>query len=283
MNTTGLRRGKPQSSAGGPGARKAAAKAGQRGAGTRPAGEKPKPAALAREAARLLAAAGDPAAARQLRTYFKSHEDIRAFGVKTARFREIAADLHAQVRGTWRLRDAVAFADVCLARREYEIKSAGIAMLARFEKEYEACLLHRLQRWIAAGYLDNWASVDSTAGNVVTPLLERFPALVPELMGWSASRTMWLRRMSVVPLVPFARHGKCLDEAYRVVESLLGDPEDLMHKATGWLLREAGKTDAARLEKFLLRHGPAVPRTTLRYAIERFPPAQRKRLLAATR
>ena len=221
--------------------------------------------------------------AQQIRTYFKSHENIRTFGVKTARFREIAADLYAQVRGTWRLRDAVAFADVCLARREYEIKSAGIAMLARFEKEYEACLLHRLQRWIAAGYFDNWASVDSAAGTVVTPLLRRFPELVPELMGWSASKNMWLRRMSVVPLVPFARHGKYLDETYRVVESLLDDPEDLIHKATGWLLREAGKTDAPRLEQFLLRHGPAVPRTALRYAIERFPPAQRKRLLAATR
>jgi 3-methyladenine DNA glycosylase AlkD len=243
----------------------------------------PTPAALAQEVARLLAAEADPAAARQFLTYFKPHEQVRVVGVRTPRVREILAGVHERVRGTWTLRDAVAFTELCVKRREMEIRGIGTALLGRYAKVYEACLLHRVQRWLAAGYLDNWASVDAMAGTVVTPLLERFPALVAELVGWSASRNIWVRRMSVVPLVPLARHGKYLDEAYRVVESLLGDPEDLMHKATGWLLREAGKTDAVRLERFLLRHGVAVPRTTLRYAIERFPAAQRHRILAATR
>ena len=67
------------------------------------------------------------------------------------------------------------------------------------------------------------------------------------------------------------------------VLALAGDGEDLMHKACGWLLREAGKTDPARLEAFLRRHGPALPRTTVRYAIERFDPQRRARLLAETR
>jgi 3-methyladenine DNA glycosylase AlkD len=74
-----------------------------------------------------------------------------------------------------------------------------------------------------------------------------------------------------------------LDEAYGLVASLLGDAEDLMHKACGWLLREAGKTDMARLERFLLSHGSAVPRTTVRYAIERFPETRRRELLVRTR
>jgi 3-methyladenine DNA glycosylase AlkD len=59
--------------------------------------------------------------------------------------------------------------------------------------------------------------------------------------------------------------------------------DDLIHKATGWLLREAGKTDMPRLEKFLLENGVAIPRTTLRYAIERFPEDKRKRLLTKTK
>jgi len=238
---------------------------------------------LLREAARALAAEADPAAARQFLSYFKPHEQVRVIGVKSARVREILAGIHERVRDSWALQDVVAFTELCVRRREMEIRGIGTALLGRYTKVYEACLLHRVQRWLAAGYLDNWASVDSMAGNVVSPLLERFPALVGELVGWSASRNMWVRRMSVVPLVPFARHGKYLDEAYEVVEALLGDGEDLMHKATGWLLREAGKTDAARLRRFLLEHGEAVPRTTLRYAIERFPAAERKRLLAATR
>jgi 3-methyladenine DNA glycosylase AlkD len=94
---------------------------------------------------------------------------------------------------------------------------------------------------------------------------------------------MWLRRAAAVALTRPARHGLLLDEAYEVARSLLGDEEDLIHKATGWLLRDAGVTDKKRLRAFLLECGPAVPRTALRYAIEHFPKAERKRLLAATR
>jgi 3-methyladenine DNA glycosylase AlkD len=71
--------------------------------------------------------------------------------------------------------------------------------------------------------------------------------------------------------------------AYALAQDRLGEQEDLMHKALGWLLREAGKTDSRRLQAFLLRHGPSLPRTSLRYAIERFPENERQRLLKATR
>ena len=276
MRTTKARRGRRPSRSGDASPTKRHVPAGR-------AAGKPAPAALLREAARALAAEADPAAARQFLTYFKPHEQVRVIGVKSARVREILAGIHERVRDVWTLQDVVAFTELCVQRREMEIRGIGTALLGKYTKVYEACLLHRVQRWLAAGCLDNWASVDSMAGNVVSPLLEKFPALVPEIVQWSASRNMWVRRMSVVPLVPFARHGQYLDEAYGVAESLLGDGEDLMHKATGWLLREAGKTDAARLERFLLAHGAAVPRTTLRYAIERFPAAKRKQLLAATR
>jgi len=233
--------------------------------------------------ARLLAAEADPAVARQSHTYFKPGERVRFFGVRTPRVREILGDAYGRVRGAWTLRDAVTFCELCVRRRELEIRGVGTELLGKFATVYEACLLHRVRRWLVAGHLDNWASVDSMAGSVVAPLLERFPGLMDELTGWSASGNLWVRRTSVVALVPSARHGRYLDEAYRVVGWLLGDREDLMHKAMGWLLREAGKTDAARLERFLLDHGAAVPRTTLRYAIERFPAAERRRLLAATR
>jgi 3-methyladenine DNA glycosylase AlkD len=74
-----------------------------------------------------------------------------------------------------------------------------------------------------------------------------------------------------------------LDDAYAIAESLFKYPEDLIHKATGWMLREAGKPDPTRLEGLLLENGPKIPRTTLRYAIERFPPEKRKTLLEKTK
>jgi 3-methyladenine DNA glycosylase AlkD len=74
-----------------------------------------------------------------------------------------------------------------------------------------------------------------------------------------------------------------LDPVYRIARKLFSIEDDLIEKANGWLLREAGKTDLARLEKFLLKHGRDIPRTTLRYAIEKFPEAKRIRILKATK
>jgi 3-methyladenine DNA glycosylase AlkD len=92
-----------------------------------------------------------------------------------------------------------------------------------------------------------------------------------------------VRRAAAVSLVRLAARGLSLDAAYAVANALLADEHDLIHKATGWLLREAGRTDRTRLERYLLGHGPAVPRTALRYAIEHIPAERRRELLLATR
>jgi 3-methyladenine DNA glycosylase AlkD len=81
---------------------------------------------------------------------------------------------------------------------------------------------------------------------------------------------MWERRISIVATHYFIRQSEFAD-TLRIAELLLGDKEDLIHKAVGWMLREVGKKDQAALEGFLRRHGKVMPRTALRYSIERFP------------
>lgn len=90
-------------------------------------------------------------------------------------------------------------------------------------------------------------------------------------------------RSACVVLVSFARRGVALDDAYDAALILGAGDHHLLQKAAGWLMREAGKTDMPRLEQFLLRHGRTLGRTTISYAIERFPPATRRRLLVSTR
>jgi 3-methyladenine DNA glycosylase AlkD len=118
---------------------------------------------------------------------------------------------------------------------------------------------------------------------VLSPLLEQHPEFEATLREWSRARGLWVRRAALVTLVPFARRGQLLGTAYDLARERFEDPEDLIHKAVGWLLREAGKTDAARLRDYLRQHGSAIPRTTVRYAIERFPEGERRRLLEETR
>jgi len=231
----------------------------------------------------MLRAAGDERVAAQARKYFKPQEKVRFFGVKSAGIDEIEKEIFAMVRPAWALPQAVRFCDTLMRSRFLEAKGAGIVLLARFHGHYDERLLDAVYGWLDAGFCDNWATTDVLSTRVVAQLLRRRPGLLEELQGWTRSDCMWVRRAAAVSLTPLARHGEHLDAAYRVAAALLGDAEDLMHKAVGWLLRECGKTDPLRLESFLLAHGPRIPRTALRYAVERFPEAQRRRILLLTR
>src|SRR4029077_15815972 len=135
----------------------------------------------------------------------------------------------------------------------------------------------------AGNHSANWATTDAICGVLIGPLLVRYPTLAPRMRTWARDGNMWVRRASIVGLIPLARRGESLDLVYDVARRLHGDREDLIQKAVGWTLREAGKTDMRRLERYLRANGPAIPRTTLRYAIERFPERKRRALLEATR
>jgi 3-methyladenine DNA glycosylase AlkD len=94
-----------------------------------------------------------------------------------------------------------------------------------------------------------------------------------------ASPSLWDRRIAVLATFAFIRENDFAD-TLALTALLLHDPQDLMHKACGWMLREVGKRDAVVLEQFLRKHQADMPRTMLRYAIERFAPAERKAFLA---
>lgn len=243
----------------------------------------PTPERLLAEAVRALRAGADPRRAAGAKAYFKRFEPVFLFGVSVPDARALARRLFAQVKGGWTVREAIRFADLAVRKREMETKWMGFFLLGRFRRDFPAGLDVTVRRWIVAGHCSNWALIDALCADVLAPHLARHPERLGTVTGWSASRDLWLRRAAVVPLVPSARRGEWLDEVYAVVERLLGDREDLIHKACGWLLREAGKTDPDRLERFVRRQGPRLPRTALRYAIERFPATQRARLLAETR
>lgn len=238
---------------------------------------------LAQDAMTRLRALGDPRSVEQGRKFFKQGEYVALYGVNVPRVRAVVRELHGAIEPWWALGDAVTFCDVMVRNRFLEAKFLGLVMLGRFRRDFGKPLFRIIERWIRGGHLPNWAAIDCLGGEVLTPLISRYPELLRRMAPWRRSRNQWLRRAAVVALVVPARNGRHLDVAYASVRQLLNDPEDLMHKACGWLLREAGKTDMERLERFLRRHGPRMPRTTVRYAIERFPEQERQRLLKETR
>ena len=227
-----------------------------------------------------LRALRDPDRAKGVQQYFK--HALVALGIDTPTLRALVRRQIDQLKPVWTVTEALALCDRLLQEPELEIRGTGILVLSGFKKELAPDLLPVAQRWLKTR-LDNWALVDSFCSLVLSPLLERHAPVEATLRRWSGDKLLWVRRAALVTLVPFARRGRFLDLSYELAREHFPDPEDLMHKATGWLLREAGKTDRPRLKEFVLQHGPSIPRTSLRYAIERFPAAERLELLEATR
>lgn len=121
-------------------------------------------------------------------------------------------------------------------------------------------------------YVNNWDLVDSSARQIVGSFLnDKNKSLLTKL---ASSSSVWERRIAIIATYAFIIEGN-FEETFKIAAILLKDEHDLIHKAVGWMLREAGNRDIKAEEKFLIKHYREMPRTMLRYAIERFPQARR--------
>jgi len=124
--------------------------------------------------------------------------------------------------------------------------------------------------------INNWDIVDVSAHYIIGPYLQDRSRQI--LYEFASSASLWKRRIAIISTFDFIRKNDFVT-TLEISERLLRDPHDLIHKAVGWMLREIGKRDMAVEEKFLTRHCEEMPRTMLRYAIEKFPEKKRQRYL----
>jgi 3-methyladenine DNA glycosylase AlkD len=135
---------------------------------------------------------------------------------------------------------------------------------------YDAYLAH-------TRYIDNWDLVDSSAAQIVGPHV--LPNATGPLEQLARSQNLWERRIAIIATLHWIRAGE-FAPTMRIAETLLHDSHDLIHKAVGWMLREVGNRSRPVEEAFLQTHCRAMPRTMLRYAIEKFPEPLRRTYLA---
>ena len=128
-------------------------------------------------------------------------------------------------------------------------------------------------------YINNWDLVDVTCPHVIGKhLIDKDRSI---LYKWSKSDDLWTKRIAIVSTFSFIRQND-LEDTFKIAEILLQDKHDLIHKAVGWMLREAGKRDLEKEEIFLKKYYRDMPRTMLRYAIEKFPESKRQAYLKGT-
>ena len=231
----------------------------------------------AAELHRRLLALGNPQRAQASARFFKtgpdeSGEGLRFLGLDAATLRSLAkefrtlplADVLAALQSEWHDERAVA---LLIFGLQYP-KADAVAKKAIYD-----CYLANTD------HVNSWALVDCSAPHIVgAHLWERSRKPLARL---AKSKSLWERRIAMVATQHFIRKGEFVD-TLRIAKILLNDEEDLIHKAVGWMLREVGDRDVAELDGFLREHYRTMPRTMLRYAIEKFPQKKRKAYLAGT-
>lgn len=218
---------------------------------------------------RKLRENADPKRAVNFKKFFKNSKEDIFLGVPTNTIRKIAKEYYT-----------ITLSNVLQLMKSTTHDERNIAhaiLCLKFKKGDET-----EKKKIFTFYLKNkntirdWDSVDDTAPYIVGPyLLDKDKKILYTL---AKSKRIWDRRIAIVSTWWFIRNNQIKD-TLNIAKILLKDEEDLIQKATGWMLREVGKRDVKSLKRFLQQYHETMPRVTLRYAIERFPNSERKRYL----
>jgi 3-methyladenine DNA glycosylase AlkD len=229
----------------------------------------------ARSVIRELQALGTPAKAQASARFFKTaegqygHGDV-FFGVTVPEQRKVAKRNRSL---------ALTQVALLLAHDAHECRLTGLLILVDQYRKADPAQRARIARFYLArrSRVNNWDLVDSSAPYILGDyLLNRDRSILYRL---ARSKQVWDRRIAIIATGAFIREGQ-FDDTLELAKLLLQDSHDLIHKAVGWMLREVGNKSREIEERFLERHAAVMPRTMLRYAIEKFPEAGRRRYLS---
>jgi 3-methyladenine DNA glycosylase AlkD len=199
--------------------------------------------------------------------FFK--EKVIYHGVKTDTVRKIAQQYFKDIEP---LNKKEIFA-LCeeLLKSDYNEEAAIAFEWSYFLREqFEPGDFAIFEGWLKK-YVNNWAKCDSLCNHTIGAMVEKYPQFIEKLKQWAKSDNRWLKRAAAVTLIIPAKQGKFLKDIFEITNILLTDPDDLVQKGYGWLLKEASIMHQAEVLGYVVRNKKLMPRTALRYAIERMP------------
>jgi len=200
-------------------------------------------------------------------------EAVVYYGVKSPQVKAIARKYWRQINALEKAQ-AYALFEAMLAADYCEEAFLVAEWLPRMKDRFARVDLAVFAGWIDR-YLNNWAKIDSFCNHAVADFLEKFPESIDEILRWRTSENRWMKRASAVTLILPARRGGYLREAFTIADTLLRDPDDMVQKGYGWLLKEASRQHQREVFEYVMQHKAVMPRTALRYAIELMPAEMR--------
>jgi 3-methyladenine DNA glycosylase AlkD len=200
--------------------------------------------------------------------FFK--ESVKLHGLKSAVTERIGKEYFNKLKG----KEKAEIFELCeeLWKSGY-LEEAGIACNWSYyiHKDYKPEDIKVFERWVN-DYVSNWASCDTLCNHSVGTLVEMYPNKIAELKRWSKSQNRWMKRASAVSLIIPARKGLFLNDIFEIAGTLLLDKDDMVQKGYGWMLKAASEAHQKEVFEYIMKKKESMPRTSLRYAIEKMPP-----------
>ena len=199
--------------------------------------------------------------------FFK--EKIKMHGVKTAIVLNISKEYYKQIK------DKTKEEIFNLCEELWQTGYMDESFIAcnwsyNVHKDFEEKDIQIFEKWINT-YIDNWASCDTFCNHTVGEFIVMYPKYLSTLKRWAKSKNRWMKRASAVSLIIPARKGLFLDDVFEIADTLLLDTDDMVQKGYGWMLKVASNMHENEVFDYVMKHKANMPRTALRYAIEKMP------------
>jgi 3-methyladenine DNA glycosylase AlkD len=211
--------------------------------------------------------------------FFK--EEIKSHGWYTGDLRRAVRDCRRDILSEHDFDFLVAVADELFSGAVLEEKIAAVFLLEKLDAQFGDREFRIFEAWLDR--ISSWADHDALVHYLIAPMIVTKPARIKYVCRWSRSRDRWHRRAACVALIRGARAKMFFPEIVKLSDSLLADPDDLVQKGLGWLLRETAKYDSKRTVPYLMKIRGRAPRLVLRTACETLPATVRSPILAPLR
>jgi 3-methyladenine DNA glycosylase AlkD len=207
--------------------------------------------------------------------FFK--EQVQLYGVKTAVVSRIGKEFFKEIK----TQSKAEIYELCeeLWKSGY-MEESFIACNWSYvlRKQYEPKDFLIFEKWVKE-YVSNWAACDTLCNHTIGAFIEMYPEYLSMLKKWAVSPNRWVRRAVAVSLIVPAKEGKFLQDVFQIADILLPDKDDMVQKGYGWMLKVASQAHRQEVFEYVLSHKTTMPRTALRYAIEKMPKELKKRAM----
>jgi 3-methyladenine DNA glycosylase AlkD len=214
------------------------------------------------------------------KTFLDARDDqrnLKGRSLITAAVRKIARDHYRQIN---RLPKDDIF-DLCeqlLDSGVWDERTVAFEWAFRARKQYTTNDFARFERWLDR-YVDGWSSCDDFCTHAFGDLIFKFPEHIPRIKTWTNSKACWFRRAAAVVMIYGIRRERRFGDSIEIADLLLEDEQDLVQKGYGWMLKEISNKDPETVFEFVMLRKERMPRTALRYAVEKLSPELRRQAM----